>query len=109
MNNATNNANQSSANGINVQTHTQPVLVVPLNMSQGATSTQYVPSAAPGAPPTLAIDTSEPAMRNIGIAPQALPRSPSRVNARVALPAGGGSSTNANSAPNVKVNVVKGD
>jgi X-X-X-Leu-X-X-Gly heptad repeat protein len=105
--NALNSANNNSA--INVQTNTQPVLVVPLNMSQGPTATQYVPSAAPGAPATLAIDTSEPAMRNIGTVPQALPRSPSRVNARVAVPAGGASSTNANSAANIKVNVVKGD
>jgi len=104
----TNVANNANNNAINVQTNTQPVLVVPLNMSQGATATQYVPSAAPGAPPTLAIDTSESAMRNIGTVPQALPRSPSRVNTRVAAPSGA-SSTNANSAANVKVNVVKSE
>ena len=106
------NAPVGGTGGINIQTNSQPVMVVPMNVSQPAAS-QYVPSPAPGAPPTLSFDTSEPVMRNLGLPPpptnsRANSRSPS--NGRSRSNSGANSSSNsvsASSAPNVKVNVVK--
>jgi hypothetical protein len=107
-----NTATLGSNSGINVQTNSQPVLVVPMNVSQQQASpaaSQYVQSPAPGAPPTLTFDTSEPVLRNLGLPStatygRAASKSPNR---RVAAASGGSSSISASSAPNVKVNVVK--
>ena len=79
----------NAGNGVNVQTSTQPVLVVPLNMMQGTTSqpAQYMSSPAPGAPATFAVDTG-----NITAQPR------SRSNSR-----GSASSTGTSS----RVNVTK--
>jgi hypothetical protein len=100
-------------NSINVQTNSQPVLVVPMNVSQPAAS-QYIPPPAPGAPPTLAFDTSEPVLRNLGLPPtntnsnSRRPRTNSNSSAGSANSGNGSNSANA-SAANVKVNVVKED
>jgi DNA-directed RNA polymerase II subunit RPB2 len=91
------NSRPQNSNGINVQTSTQPVLVVPMNVAQNSPA-QYIQSPAPGAPPTLAVDTSESAMRGVGN--QAVPkRAASQPRSAVS------SQTPAN----VKVNVVKGE
>ena len=84
---------QSQQQSVNVQTSSQPVLVVPLSMQQAA-PTEMIPPAAPGAPATIAVDTSENAMR--GIAPR--PTSPRRAT---------NTNTNANSNPNTTVTVNK--
>jgi DNA-directed RNA polymerase II subunit RPB2 len=76
---------------VNVQTSSQPVLVVPLSMQQAA-PTEMIPPAAPGAPSTIAVDTSESAMRGITSRPPS--RRPS------------GSSTNASTNATVTVNKV---
>jgi hypothetical protein len=95
---------------INVQTNTQPVLIVPMNVSKPAQS-QIIQPPVPGAPPTLAFDTSEPVMKNIGLQPSSSNNSRSnspaprqRTNSNSSNSSSGiNSSTN----PNVRVNVVK--
>ena len=71
-------------NSVNVQTTTQPVLVVPLNISSQP-SAQFLKSPAPGAPATFAVDTSN-------LSPSPPPR---------------GGSSSRNQSPNSKVNVTK--
>lgn len=83
---------QYQQQSVNVQTSSQPVLVVPLSMQQAA-PTEMIPPAAPGAPSTIAVDTSENAMRGITSRPPS--RRPS------------GTNTNANSNPNATVTVNK--
>jgi hypothetical protein len=102
---------------VNVQTSTQPVLVVPLNVGQAqAPAAQYLPPPVGGAPPTFAVDTSEQAMAAAGLSSGYAPQARSRAASRSASPgtrpraqSGANSSGNsaALSAPNVKVNVVK--
>jgi hypothetical protein len=99
--------------GVNVQTSTQPVLVVPLAVGQSAPPAQYIPPPAPGAPPTFAVDTDERSMAAAGLSggwsrPQSHRPSGSRAPSpkgppRSRAPSGGTESI----APNVKVNVVK--
>jgi hypothetical protein len=99
------NSGQNSS--INVQTNTQPVLIVPMNVSKPAQS-QIIQPPVPGAPPTLAFDTSEPVMKNIGLQP-----SSSRSNSPAPRPrtnsnaSNSSSGMNTNTNPNVRVNVVK--
>ena len=92
--------------GINVQTSTQPVLVVPLNMSSQP-SAQYLKSPAPGAPATFAVDTStltpSQPTRNGGSSRSQSPNASPRVNVTKT----GGSSESAPAAPNTRVTVVK--
>jgi hypothetical protein len=106
---------QQQQQGVNVQTTNQPVLVVPLSMNQGPARTEMIPPPAPGAPSTLAVDTSANAMR--GIAPAAAPNAQRPRNNRSASP-GAGAPANVtvnklggNSAPppgaNVRVSVNK--
>lgn len=54
---------------VNVQTASQPVLVVPVNVApQAATpGAEYYPPAAPGAPGVFAVDTSPQAMESSGL------------------------------------------
>jgi hypothetical protein len=82
---------QQQQQAVNVQTSSQPVLVVPLSMQQAA-PTEMIPPAAPGAPATIAVDTSDNAMRGITSRPPS--RRPSSTNA------------NANTNGNVTVNKV---
>jgi len=60
------NQGQGQGQGVNVQTTNQPVLVIPLNVNKPPNPTEIVPAPAPGAPNTIAGDTSENAMRGIG-------------------------------------------
>lgn len=105
---------------VNVQTATQPVLVVPLNVGAApvAGPAEYIPPPAGGAPPTFAVDTSERAMAAVGLQGGGYGRSASPSRSRAGSPRGGGGGGNgggrsrsgsmdALSAPNVKVNVVK--
>jgi DNA-directed RNA polymerase II subunit RPB2 len=100
---------QQQQQAVNVQTSSQPVLVVPLSMQQAA-PTEMIPPAAPGAPATIAVDTSENAMR--GIAPRPPSRRPSSTNANVNTNGNVtvnkvGSSQAPPPAANVRVNVNK--
>ena len=105
---------------VNVQTSTQPVLVVPLNVGAAAPTAppaEFMNSPAPGAPPTFAVDTSERAMNATGLSGGGAGGGNSRRSGGGSRPSspkrGGGSSggsSNSNqmsAAPNVKVNVVK--
>jgi hypothetical protein len=83
---------------VNVQTSSQPVLVIP--MSVGVSSpTELVQPPIPGAPATIAVDTRESAMRGLNLPSvgQAL-RSRSNNSSGTKRPQGGG-------APNTIVNV----
>ena len=60
---------QAPSQAVSVQTTNQPVLVVPLSMNQAPAPTEVIPPAAPGAPSTIAVDTSETAMKSIGAQP----------------------------------------
>jgi DNA-directed RNA polymerase II subunit RPB2 len=55
--------------GVNVQTSTQPVLVVPVNVGQPAPPppAEIYNSTIPGAPATIAVDTSPAAMQRVGL------------------------------------------
>ena len=60
------NANAAPRGSVNVQTTSQPVLVIPMNI--GRTSpTEVIQSPMPGAPSTLAVDTSDQAMRGLNL------------------------------------------
>jgi DNA-directed RNA polymerase II subunit RPB2 len=101
---------QSNTSQVNVQTSTQPVLVVPLNMTQQqAPPAEYIGTAVAGAPPTFAVDTGERSMKSIGLdaPPGNQRRSASRSPGR-AMPQGS-SSQQINSSMNstTRVNVIK--
>ena len=48
------------------QAQSQPYMVVPFSVNQAPAPTEFIPPPAPGAPPTLAVDTSQNAMRSFG-------------------------------------------
>jgi hypothetical protein len=48
------------------QTQSQPYMVVPFSVNQAPAPTEFIPPPAPGAPPTLAVDTSQNAMKSFG-------------------------------------------
>jgi hypothetical protein len=103
---------QQQQSQVNVQTSTQPVLVVPLNMAQQqAPPAEYMGSAAPGAPPTFAVDTSARAMNSAGFgASQPQPQiNRSRSNSRSPgrAPPSSGSQINSNTPSATRVNVIK--
>jgi hypothetical protein len=81
-----NMANVPFANGngqVNVSSSSQPFLVVPVNV--GSSGAEFLPPTVPGAPPTIAVDTSAQAMRSIGLnAPQ--PNQNARPNNRSRSP-----------------------
>jgi hypothetical protein len=97
--------------GIHVQTSSQPVLVIPLNVNKQPEPTQVIPAPAPGAPQTIAVDTSPSAMQGIGAAPP--PRNNTSQKNRRAGPPQGAVSVNkvGGAAPppaaNVRVTVNK--
>jgi hypothetical protein len=97
---------------VNVQTSTQPVLVVPLNMAQQAPPAEYMGSATPGAPPTFSVDTSQRAMGAAGFAEpvarnRSASRSPGASRSSGPRAAPGVSQVNSNTAPATRVNVIK--
>ena len=59
---------------VNVQTSSQPVLVIPMNIGTHAT-TEVIQPPMPGAPHTLAVDTSSRAMSSMNLHPSPEPRS----------------------------------
>ena len=91
-----------SSNSVTVQTTSQPVLVVPLSMNQAPAPTEIISPPAPGAPNTIAVDTSPNAMKGISssVSRPATPTNRSRSNS--------GSSANSNSTGRVTVNKVGG-
>lgn len=90
---------------VNVQTASQPVLVVPVNVSQPppAAPTEYFTTGIPGAPPTFAVDTSPNAMAQAGL--PALPGPSNR--SRSASPRAGPSGAATAAAANARVSVNK--
>ena len=109
-NNSNNSNNGNSYNGnannnVNVQTSTQPVLVVPMNMVPNSAA-EFLQSPAPGAPPTFAVDTSNanPPMEGGGHRQPSRQRTPSP--RRPASP-GAPSSAPAPVASNTRVTVIK--
>jgi hypothetical protein len=69
-------AGSVNAGSVNVQTTSQPVLVVPVNFGQQQSGAEFLNAAVPGAPRTLAVDTSAQAMNAVGL--PALPPPPQR-------------------------------
>jgi hypothetical protein len=55
-------------NPVSVQTTSQPVLVIPMSIGTSA-ATEFIPPPMPGAPPTLAVDTSARAMSSMNLQP----------------------------------------
>jgi hypothetical protein len=109
-------ANNARSNGVNVQTTSQPVLVIPMNIGTAA-PTEAISPPMPGAPTTLAVDTSERAMRGLNLPAtgqnrrsnsgnRAVGSAPARANAVVNVQREG-STTPTNSNPNVRVSVTK--
>lgn len=110
---------QSQRSEVNVQTTTQPVLVVPLNVAQNqnAPPAEYMGSPAPGAPPTFAVDTGERAMNSAGLNnsnSNSSSNSSNRNRSRSPRPSGSNSGSNSSnglssvsSNPNVQVSVNK--
>jgi hypothetical protein len=100
--------------GVNVQMSSQPMLIVPLSMNQAPAATEVVSPAAPGAPNTIAVDTSPNAMSNIGAStPRSnTPNRNKRANSPGTAPTVnvskvGASQASAPPAANVRVNVSK--
>jgi hypothetical protein len=59
--------NQSGMNqsgSVNVQTSTQPVLVIPMNVGKPPAATQMIQPPINGAPSTISVDTSQNAIQN---------------------------------------------
>ena len=101
------------ASGINVQTTSQPVLVVPLSVNQAPAPTELIQAPTPNTPATIAVDTSTNAMKGVASAlasTQPRPRSKSpgapANTSSVTVNKMGGSSTPPPSA-NVRVSVNK--
>ena len=113
-NNGGQNMNRS---GVNVQTNNQPVLVIPMNVNRPAQQTELIQSPMNGAPKTLAVDTSENAMRSMNLpsmpssnrARSTSPRSNGRAatNTVVNVKREGSSAPTNNSSANVRVSVTK--
>ena len=100
---------------VHVQTTTQPVLVVPLNVAQnqGPPPAEYMGSPAPGAPPTFAVDTGDRAMNANGLNSSSNSNSNSnnsnrnRSRSPRQTSSANGLSSAINSNPNVQVSVNK--
>ena len=101
-------------NSVNVQTSSQPVLVIPMNIGQAA-PTEIIQPPMRGAPGTIAVDTSDRAFNSMGLNSQqrmtrrssASPRGGSRGTAPVVTVQRQGSTSPSSSAGNVKVQVTK--
>jgi DNA-directed RNA polymerase II subunit RPB2 len=107
---------------VSVQTN-QPVLVVPVNVGAPPPPAEYVPPPGTGGPATFAVDTSEAAMRNQGLAgappaggnlkgggrgrSNSPRRSGSSGGATVNVTKQGGGGSDFSSSPSVKVMVAK--
>ena len=92
------------------QAQSQPYMVVPFSVNQAPAPTEFIPPPAPGAPPTLAVDTSQNAMKSFG-APSR-PTSPRRnapqnSSGVVSVSKMGSSSPAASQSANVRVSVNK--
>jgi DNA-directed RNA polymerase II subunit RPB2 len=91
------------------QAQSQPYMVVPFSVNQAPAPTEFIPPPAPGAPPTLAVDTSQNAMKSFG-APSR-PTSPRRNapqnSAGVVSVSKMGSSPAPSQSANVRVSVNK--
>jgi len=91
------------------QVQSQPYMVVPFSVNQAPAPTEFIPPPAPGAPPTLAVDTSQNAMR--GFSAPSRPTSPRRNapqnSSGVVSVSKMGSSPAPNQSANVRVSVNK--
>jgi hypothetical protein len=86
------------SSSVNVQTSTQPVLVIPMNVGRAPAATQMISPPVNGAPSTISIDTSQSAIQNTMQQPTQRPSKNRR---------GSGVSTTSTSLPNTIVNVIK--
>ena len=84
---------QQGGGGVNVHTSNQPVLVIPMNVGTPTAPTQLIDSPRPGAPKTIAVDTTANAMKQQGL-PQ------------MAGGSGGGGAKRSGS-PSARLNVTK--
>jgi hypothetical protein len=110
---------QQGGGGVNVQTSSQPVLVIPMNVGTPA-PTEIVQSPMRGAPGTIAVDTSDRALNAMGL-PSQQERSNRGTSPNARRPSSGGSrggapvvnvqrqgsSAPSNSNANVRVQVTK--
>lgn len=92
------------------QAQSQPYMVVPFSVNQAPAPTEFIPPPAPGAPPTLAVDTSQNAMKSFGSPSR--PTSPRRSAPQnssgvVSVNKMGSSSSAASQSANVRVSVNK--
>ena len=103
-----NNNNQGNNKGVNVQTNNQPVLVIPMNVGRPNQPTELVRSPMNGAPNTLAVDTSDNAMKSLNL-PSVNTNSNMNLNrSRSTSPRNnnnGGNNNNRGSSSNTVVNV----
>ena len=75
----------AASGSVNISSSSQPFLVVPVNV--GTSGAEFLPPTVPGAPPTIAVDTSAQAMRSIGLnAPPPSPNQAARNNNRSRSP-----------------------
>lgn len=101
-------------NPVSVQTTSQPVLVIPMSIGTSA-ATEFIPPPMPGAPPTLAVDTSARAMSSMNLQPSHEARSRSNSPGKRFPSAAPGAvvtvkregAAPAQSNPNVRVSVTK--
>lgn len=92
------------------QAQSQPYMVVPFSVNQAPAPTEFIPPPAPGAPPTLAVDTSQNAMKSFGAPSRPIsPRrnAPQNSAGVVSVSKMGSSSPAASQSANVRVSVNK--
>jgi hypothetical protein len=85
------------SSSVNVQTSSQPVLVIPMNVGPPPAATQMIGPPVNGAPSTISVDTSRNAIQNT------IEQTSQRPKSR----RGSGSSNSSASAANAIVNVIK--
>jgi hypothetical protein len=90
----------AQSNSVTVQTTSQPVLIVPLSMNQAPAPTEVIPPPAPGAPNTIAVDTSPNAMKGIAPSRSVTPTNQNRGRSR------SNSGNSGNASPNVNARVT---
>jgi hypothetical protein len=95
----------AAAPSVNVQAAAQPILVMPVNVAQPAPPAEIYSTGIPGAPATIAVDTSASAMRTVGLPAAPQPQAGgSRTRARSRSNSGGSSG----SAPSLQINKLGG-
>jgi len=109
--------NYAPTNSVNVQTSSQPVLVIPMNIGRPAAPTEVYQPPMPGAPTTFAVDTSDQALKSLNIPSTTNRANPNtrrsvspgtpRTGSVVNVQRQGSVAPPANNNANVRVNVTK--